>query len=1329
MKRRLICTVLALCTVVSLIVPLVPQAKAYGESDWVLASEAPAEAEITARKWTYTKTTTVKSYDTSMSGYEQTGSEWKLSGSGQRRWASFPSGFNTGHSLYTERSNGQPYSAKTTDTYKREVSNSWEGYIYWHWAYNAAYYNNTSRWISDRKQTAGSSRGLTDYAYKYFFAFLSTTNAPAISGFTFTWGASAKYDSGASTYNCSGCLPSGADKSATSGLNNPRFLRFDSYICYYEDYNKLFTYEKKENLETATEIPAVADNESISNQKEWVKYKNTFTVSFDANGGSGAPDSVIKNYGEPLTLPDTQPTRSGYGFIGWSVSSAAAAGDYAAGSEFVSDADTTLYAIWKNKTRFTVTYDYKTNGGTSCPKESAKVYLDENADLTVKPVRDGWTFVGWNTNKNAHKGLSTYTVKGNVTLYAIFSRKVNVQLYIGDGQLYKSTKGTYYNLDEGYVYTLPEIPSNGDWTPLSWVSGGKDVMPGDSLTLTSDTRIDAKYVKELTLSYNANGGTSTPPSQTVVLYFKADGTYDQASPVLAPAISRPGFSFDKWAYGNASGKTYPAGDTLFMTESVTLYATWTELPPLDAPTASVKNASVGKTVTLTGPEGAEIHYTTDGSTPTASSAVYTKAITLKSAGNNTVKAIAVKPGCADSAVLTETVTLQRAAAPTADRENGLLIEGQTVTVTAAGKIYYTLDGTVPTTKSTLYSAPIVIDRSVTLKLVAAESGKALSKTVTYSYEAWPVYSTENFGYSFGNIASSFGYASTKPSFLNYCIPYSSVKMIFGDSIKGKSAYTSMAKYSWTGNCCGMASTSALFYSPDVTMSPSDFGKSAVSGLSISDTASGYGGLSLRTFIEAMQISQYTVPFDRAYAGNKVSNTEISKGKNLNKLYTSVKADLDNGHTDIIAVGMSGVGAHALLAYRLTEDSPTKSSLYVYDCNFPQDGGRIITFTKNSSGDVTGWSYSMGKYGVWGTSSKANCYISFIPYSVTSYIWTHRGDMGEKYLTLTVDSRNVAIHNLDGDVIGEFVDGEFVSYNEDVFAIPNLNLTTEGDLSVYLPEDFYIVQNRDGGDFEAAMVSDSLGATVTTDSDTVCFSMGDSVPTDDIVAIEQSGGSRYTISLDSSRSGSDGNTVFKNVTISGSGFTDTLHLSSLGSGKYSIDNYGTISSYTEDGVEKIVYTVSASSQGKGTVSPAGDVTVPANGSQTFTFQPDTGYYVKDVKVDNISLGHTNEYTFQSVHGNHSIHVTFARSYSGIESATRSGSKVSVKLTAEFEAELCAVAFDSSGRIIDSRWRPVDQNTTSAAITMGSGLPDKCTVKVFLLDSYTHSPLCAGYVIEK
>ena len=72
----------------------------------------------------------------------------------------------------------------------------------------------------------------------------------------------------------------------------------------------------------------------------------TYTVSYNANGGSGAPSSQTKTYGVDLTLSSTVPTRAGYTFKGWATSSTGAV-EYQAGGTYSANSAVTFYAVWE----------------------------------------------------------------------------------------------------------------------------------------------------------------------------------------------------------------------------------------------------------------------------------------------------------------------------------------------------------------------------------------------------------------------------------------------------------------------------------------------------------------------------------------------------------------------------------------------------------------------------------------------------------------------------------------------------------------------------------------------------------------------------------------------------------------------------------------------------------------------------------------------------------------------------------------------------------------------------------------------------------------------
>lgn len=72
----------------------------------------------------------------------------------------------------------------------------------------------------------------------------------------------------------------------------------------------------------------------------------TYTVSYDVNGGYGTPSEQTKNSDSDLTLSSSVPTRTGYDFLGWAEEPTATTAQYQSGGTYSANADVTLYAVW-----------------------------------------------------------------------------------------------------------------------------------------------------------------------------------------------------------------------------------------------------------------------------------------------------------------------------------------------------------------------------------------------------------------------------------------------------------------------------------------------------------------------------------------------------------------------------------------------------------------------------------------------------------------------------------------------------------------------------------------------------------------------------------------------------------------------------------------------------------------------------------------------------------------------------------------------------------------------------------------------------------------------
>ncbi len=151
--------------------------------------------------------------------------------------------------------------------------------------------------------------------------------------------------------------------------------------------------------------------------------------------------------------------------------------------------------------------------------------------------------------------------------------------------------------------------------------------------------------------------------------------------------------------------------------------------------------------------GATIYYTLDGNNPTTGSTVYTGPISLAVGTTTTIKAFATLTGYTDSAVNSATYTITEtvpkpAAAPTFAPPGGTYSTAQDVTIsstTAGATIHYTLDGNDPNAGSPVYSAPIALSATTTVKAIALAAGYTASpvSTATYTFPtkaATPVFS-------------------------------------------------------------------------------------------------------------------------------------------------------------------------------------------------------------------------------------------------------------------------------------------------------------------------------------------------------------------------------------------------------------------------------------------------------------------------------------------------------------------------------------------------------------------------------------------------------------
>jgi len=132
---------------------------------------------------------------------------------------------------------------------------------------------------------------------------------------------------------------------------------------------------------------------------------------------------------------------------------------------------------------------------------------------------------------------------------------------------------------------------------------------------------------------------------------------------------------------------------------------------------------------------ATIYYTTDGTTPTTASAVYTGPIIVTA--TQTIRALAAASGLTSSAPISSAYTIGKGVAtPTFSLAPGSYTSAQSVAITdltPGATIYYTTNGTAPTTSSTKYIGPISVSVTETLEAIAVATSYTNSAVATAAY--------------------------------------------------------------------------------------------------------------------------------------------------------------------------------------------------------------------------------------------------------------------------------------------------------------------------------------------------------------------------------------------------------------------------------------------------------------------------------------------------------------------------------------------------------------------------------------------------------------------
>ncbi len=389
----------------------------------------------------------------------------------------------------------------------------------------------------------------------------------------------------------------------------------------------------------------------------------------------------------------------------------------------------TTTAAWGDTTVFSDNFDDYTASSSNVISSRTGWTSFTKAYPDVGCIKLGSSSAAGNITKTAmgtDVAGKTLTITFKLKKYGSDTGKVTLSLTNGG-----TLGGTYSNIAPNanwtsYTATVTNAKSN---TTIKFATSSKRVYLDDVvITYPSSATVATPTFSPAGGSYSSTQSvTISSATSGATIYYTTDGsTPTTSSSVYSSAISVSSTTTIK-AIAVKSGMTNSEVATATYTISTATVAT-----PTASSTTGTYNANQSVTLSC-GTSGATIHYTTDGTTPTASSPTYSSAISVTQ--TTTIKAIAIKSGMTNSAVATFTYTL-KCATPTFSPAAGTYGSAQSVSINCATTgvtIHYTTDGSTPTASSPTYSSAISVSSSQTIKAIAVKTGWTTSATASAAY--------------------------------------------------------------------------------------------------------------------------------------------------------------------------------------------------------------------------------------------------------------------------------------------------------------------------------------------------------------------------------------------------------------------------------------------------------------------------------------------------------------------------------------------------------------------------------------------------------------------
>lgn len=307
---------------------------------------------------------------------------------------------------------------------------------------------------------------------------------------------------------------------------------------------------------------------------------NTYTVSFNSNGGKGAKIQDIKNvaYDAELELPTPGYTRKGYTFVNWNTNKKGTGDTYepdvaVENLTAKNKGKVTLYAFWSANS---YQVDFDLNGGRGS-FDSEQAQYDQTLILPKDiPTRTGYTFAGWQASSGklykAGAKVKNLATEGTLTLTAKWTPKKFTIVYHAtspDGKKQLTAKQT--------------VTCGKETKLLTTIGGIKGMHVTGWKSENDDTALPSVYTWEIDSSRLDLYGTEWAGNEYTIVYASGDQklepvscTYGEEVTLVTEGFEREGYQLTGWKRGRT---TYKLGQkvknlTVNHGETVTLEAVW-----------------------------------------------------------------------------------------------------------------------------------------------------------------------------------------------------------------------------------------------------------------------------------------------------------------------------------------------------------------------------------------------------------------------------------------------------------------------------------------------------------------------------------------------------------------------------------------------------------------------------------------------------------------------------------------------------------------------------------------------------------------------------------